>query len=186
MACAGRSRKPRTGSSAPSRPRRHPLLDEQRQSGEAPRRHRFKRTDGPSAGIGSLARGPRAVLCFRSLNPEPEGTTAEPGRASAAEGARDEPSGKLELTWTNKGKALLAGEDGRYQWVPRRDRRVAEVRLLRDAGECGQLKAGPRAGDNLLIRGDALHALTALNELPEFAREYQGKVKLCYIDPPFN
>lgn len=43
-----------------------------------------------------------------------------------------------------------------------------------------------RAKDNLLIRGDALNALTSLCELPEFAREYVGKVKLCYLDPPFN
>ena len=45
---------------------------------------------------------------------------------------------------------------------------------------------GARAKDNLLIRGDALNALTSLCELPEFAREYVGKVKLAYLDPPFN
>ena len=43
-----------------------------------------------------------------------------------------------------------------------------------------------RAADNLLIRGDALHTLTSLAKLPEFAREYLGKVKLAYLDPPFN
>ncbi|MFW6068103.1 MAG: site-specific DNA-methyltransferase [Chloroflexota bacterium] len=43
-----------------------------------------------------------------------------------------------------------------------------------------------RARDNLLIQGDALNALTSLIRLPEFAREYVGKVKLCYLDPPFN
>lgn len=43
-----------------------------------------------------------------------------------------------------------------------------------------------RARDNLLIRGDALNALTSLIELPEFAGEYVGKVKLAYLDPPFN
>jgi len=37
-----------------------------------------------------------------------------------------------------------------------------------------------------LIRGDALHVLNALISIPEFAREYVGKVKLVYIDPPFN
>ena len=45
---------------------------------------------------------------------------------------------------------------------------------------------GARARDNLLIRGDALNALHSLAELPEFAREYLGKVKLAYLDPPFN
>src|SRR5581483_10585811 len=40
--------------------------------------------------------------------------------------------------------------------------------------------------DNLLIRGDALNALTSLLELPEFAHEYAGQVKVAYLDPPFN
>lgn len=95
--------------------------------------------------------------------------------------------GKLELTWTNKHKCLLAHEDGGYEWVPPFDYRVAEVRLLRDAATFG--KVGPdssRARDNLLIRGDALHALTSLREIPEFSRAYAGKVKLVYLDPPFN
>jgi adenine-specific DNA-methyltransferase len=43
-----------------------------------------------------------------------------------------------------------------------------------------------RAGDNLLIRGDALNALRSLARLPEFAKHYLGKVKLAYLDPPFN
>jgi adenine-specific DNA-methyltransferase len=95
--------------------------------------------------------------------------------------------GRLELTWTNKDLALLAGEDGSYQWVKPTDHRVAEVRLLRDAGEVGDVHPdSERAQDNLLIRGDALNALEALNKLPEFAEELVGTVKLIYIDPPFN
>lgn len=43
-----------------------------------------------------------------------------------------EPSGKLELTWTNKHLRLLADENGGYTWVPPSDYRVAEVRLLHD------------------------------------------------------
>ena len=95
--------------------------------------------------------------------------------------------GRLELTWTNKPQRLLAEEDGSYQWVPPADYRVAEVRLLNDAATVGDTRSDrARARDNLLIRGDALNALTSLSELPEFAREYVGKVKLAYIDPPFN
>lgn len=95
--------------------------------------------------------------------------------------------GRLELTWTNKEKRLLAYEDGSYVWVPPSDYRVAEVRLLDDAGKVGEVRADKsRASDNLLFRGDALNALTSLAELPEFAREYVGKVKLAYLDPPFN
>ncbi len=93
--------------------------------------------------------------------------------------------GRLELTWTNKHLALLAHEDGSYEWVPPADYRVAEVRLLNDAGAVGDLKAR-RAANNLLVRGDALNALTSLSRLPEFAGDYLGKVKLAYLDPPFN
>jgi adenine-specific DNA-methyltransferase len=95
--------------------------------------------------------------------------------------------GRLELTWTNKPLRLLAHEDGSYEWVPPSDYRVAEVRLLHDAGAVGEVHADrDRAKDNLLIRGDALNALTSLIELPDFEREYVGKVKLAYLDPPFN
>jgi adenine-specific DNA-methyltransferase len=93
-------------------------------------------------------------------------------------------AGRLELTWTNKDKRLLAYEDGDYIWVEPSDYRVAEVRLLDDAGVAGEVnKDARRATDNLLIRGDALNALTTLTELPEFAREYVGKVKLAYLRP---
>jgi adenine-specific DNA-methyltransferase len=96
-----------------------------------------------------------------------------------------QPSGRLELTWTNKHLQLLAHEDGSYEWLDPSDYRVAEVRLLHDLGTVGQVSR-TRAVDNLLIRGDALHALTSLARLPEFSREYLGKVKLAYLDPPFN
>lgn len=95
--------------------------------------------------------------------------------------------GRLELTWTNKPLRLLAHEDGAYEWLSPSDYRVAEVRLLHDAGAVGEVHGKrDRAKDNLLIRGDALNALTSLIELPEFEREYVGKVKLVYLDPPFN
>jgi len=98
-----------------------------------------------------------------------------------------EPSGRLELTWTNKHLRLLADQEGGYQWVPPSDYRVAEVRLLHDVEEVGETRGErSRAQDNLLITGDALNALTSLCELPELAREYVGKVKLVYLDPPFN
>jgi adenine-specific DNA-methyltransferase len=96
-------------------------------------------------------------------------------------------SGTLELSWTNKHLRLLAEEDGAYQWVPPSDYRVAEVRLLDEAGTVGETQSrAERAKGNLLIRGDALNALTSLGELPEFADEFVGKVRLAYLDPPFN
>jgi len=96
-----------------------------------------------------------------------------------------DPKGRLELTWTNKSLRLLAHEDGSYEWVEPSDYRVAEVRLLHDVATIGGV-GKRRAADNLLIRGDALDALTSIARLPEFAREYLGKVKLVYLDPPFN
>ena len=93
--------------------------------------------------------------------------------------------GRLELTWTNKPLRLLSDERGRYEWVDPADYRVAEVRLLHDVGAVGATLE-PRAKNNLLIRGDSLNALTSLARLPEFARELLGRVKLAYLDPPFN
>jgi adenine-specific DNA-methyltransferase len=99
----------------------------------------------------------------------------------------DRYAGRLELTWTNKHLRLLAQEDGSYEWVSPSDYRIAEVRLLRDLVTVGVTHPDRvRATDNLLMRGDALNALTSLLELPEFAREYAGQVKLAYLDPPFN
>lgn len=93
----------------------------------------------------------------------------------------------MELTWTNKELRLLAHDDASYEWVPPADYRVAEVRLLHSAGEVGSTQTERnRAADNLLITGDALHGLTSLLELPEFAKRLAGKVQLAYLDPPFN
>lgn len=92
--------------------------------------------------------------------------------------------GRLELTWTNKDLSLLAHEDGSYEWVPPTDYRVAEVRLLREAGVVGDLD-GPH-GENLLVRGDALSALHSLSTIPSYADRYVGQVRLAYLDPPFN
>jgi len=84
--------------------------------------------------------------------------------------------GRLELTWTNKHLRLLAHDDGSYEWLDPSDYRVAEVRLLHDVDAVGEV-GRHRPADNLLIRGDALHALTSLSKLPAFAREYLGKIK---------
>ncbi|GAA1114473.1 hypothetical protein GCM10009582_09790 [Arthrobacter flavus] len=97
------------------------------------------------------------------------------------------PKGRLELTWTNKHMRLLSKLGGGYEWTTPGDYRTSEVRLLHDVETVGKVHGkNDRAQDNLLIRGDALHALTALGNLPEFSKEYTGKVKLAYLDPPFN
>jgi DNA modification methylase len=102
--------------------------------------------------------------------------------------------GRLELTWTDKDKALLSTGDGRYdyQFVDPADYRVSEVRLLDEVSRYSQEvpdDAGEQpepTSDNLLITGDAMHALDSLAKIPEYSDTYLGNVKLCYIDPPFN
>ncbi|WP_063046006.1 site-specific DNA-methyltransferase [Nocardia pseudovaccinii] len=91
---------------------------------------------------------------------------------------------RLTLTWMNQAKTLLSDGKGGYEWVERDDPRVTEVRLLDLAHTAGNAKGTP--ADNLLILGDAYDALRALNRIPEYSAQYRGKVKLVYIDPPFN
>ena len=62
--------------------------------------------------------------------------------------------------------------------------RVREVRLIDEVDRTGETTG--TAADNLLIRGDSIDALRALVHSPQYAAEYRGKVKLVYIDPPFN
>lgn len=104
-------------------------------------------------------------------------------------------TGRLELTWTDKDKALLSIADGRYDYtfVHPSDYRVSEVRLLHavetveGSPEQQQTAELPKATfDNLLISGDAMHVLDALAKVPDYADRYLGRVKLVYIDPPFN
>lgn len=67
---------------------------------------------------------------------------------------------KLELTWIGKGSE------------PAVEPRI----LLHDATK----DYGDPAADNMLIHGDNLLALKALEQ------EFAGKVKCIYIDPPYN
>jgi len=61
------------------------------------------------------------------------------------------------------------------------DYRVSEVRLLKEIE-----KFGDNSDDNLVICGDSSNALTSLIKIPEYRKKYVNKVKLIYIDPPFN
>jgi adenine-specific DNA-methyltransferase len=95
--------------------------------------------------------------------------------------------GRLTLSWVGKDQALLGTPVGGYRWVPRDDPRVTEVRLLHETDTVGEVRgATSTASGNLLIVGDSYDALHSLNRIPEYAGEYRGRVKLVYIDPPFN
>ena len=100
-------------------------------------------------------------------------------------------SGKLELNWVNKNKTLIVKdyEKGSYEWVDRNDYRVSEVRLLKEMEKFGEKNANSfiqNSADNLIICGDSLNALTSLTKIPKYRQKYVNKVKLIYIDPPFN
>lgn len=104
-------------------------------------------------------------------------------------------AGRLELTWTDKDKTLLSASDGTYDYtfVEPSDWRASEVRLLTvvehiDAPTPAEhpTSAPAPTDENLLITGDAMHVLDALAKIPDYADRYLGKVRLAYIDPPFN
>lgn len=108
---------------------------------------------------------------------------------------------RLELTWFNKDKALIPTEIGKYDysWVSPQDPRYCQTRPLVlgetvegvQAPKRDDAKYSARADlepttDNLLINGESGDVLEALTRVPELTDEYLGRVKLCYIDPPFN
>lgn len=90
---------------------------------------------------------------------------------------------RLELIWPNKDKVLLGLDgDGRPIWGTKAD---LEPRLLVQLESMGQTNSDNlddlyEQGDNLLIKGDNLLALKALE------RHFAGRIKCIYIDPPFN
>lgn len=96
--------------------------------------------------------------------------------------------GKLSIDWVGKGKSLRSGVEGQYgyEWADRSDPRVGEVRVLSTQRRIGESGGQFGATENLLVAGENLDVLRALNRTPELADKYMGKIKLCYIDPPFN
>lgn len=83
---------------------------------------------------------------------------------------------KLELQWSNKNKALyydLTTE--KYEWVDKKDPRVSEPRILVE-----KRLFGDKNYDNILIKGDNLLGLKTL------LQDYRNKIKLIFIDPPYN
>jgi adenine-specific DNA-methyltransferase len=83
---------------------------------------------------------------------------------------------KLKLSWYNKDKSLFYNLKKReYLWVDKKDPRVSEPRILLEKTTCGD-----KDTQNILIKGDNLLALKAL------LQDFRNKIKLIYIDPPFN
>lgn len=100
-----------------------------------------------------------------------------------------QPHGRLTLTWTGKDASLINTHDGGYEWVAQDDVRVNEVRRLLPQEHIEANVAEPTPGathENMLIVGDSSDALRSLMHHPDYSKKYRGKVKLVYIDPPFN
>jgi DNA modification methylase len=108
---------------------------------------------------------------------------------------------RLQLTWYNKDKALISTEAGKYgyKWVDPADPRYCETHTLvydeyvrgvqtpkKEEYEYSQQADLIPQDDNLLILGESGDVLKTLTRVPELADKYLGKVKLVYIDPPFN
>lgn len=107
----------------------------------------------------------------------------------------------LRITWTNKDKALIPTEKGKYgyTWVDPSDPRYCETHYLDYVDTVAGVQAEKEEGrtyseradlepqsDNLLILGESGDVLEALTRVPELREKYVGKVKCVYIDPPFN
>lgn len=97
-------------------------------------------------------------------------------------------STRLELVWPNKDRFLLVprDSDGKPVWVEPTHPAASEVRLSTFTDAVGTVNGADPYSDNLMFTGDSLDALRILSDVPEFRRTYRGKVKLVYIDPPFN
>lgn len=95
---------------------------------------------------------------------------------------------RLELTWPHKDEFLLVpkDDDGKPVWVSRDHPAAHEVRLTKQVQAVGEVAEADPYGDNTVFVGDSLDALRVMCEVPEYAERYRGKVKLVYIDPPFN
>lgn len=108
---------------------------------------------------------------------------------------------RLQLTWYNKDKALIPTEAGKYgyTWVDPSDPRYCETHTLimddyvqgTQSSKTDEFEYSERADltpqeENLMILGESGDVLEALTRVPELTEKYVGKVKLIYIDPPFN
>lgn len=108
---------------------------------------------------------------------------------------------RLQLTWYNKDQALIPTETGKYgyTWVDPSDPRYCETHTLivdeyvqgTQTPKTDEFAYSERADlqpqdENLLILGESGDVLEALARVPELAEKYVGKIKLIYIDPPFN
>lgn len=108
---------------------------------------------------------------------------------------------RLQLNWYNKDKVLVPVENGKYdyKWVSPSDISFCEVHPLQienritgvrkeknNSVSYSENSSLPPTDDNLMILGESEQALKSLIRIPKLRNKYLGKIKLIYIDPPFN
>jgi len=89
--------------------------------------------------------------------------------------------GKLELDWVDKGDIILTKFDEKGKTYPAsyRQGQIDDEELMPREFELIESVGDPKS-DNILIWGENLIALRSLE------KEFAGRIKLIYIDPPFN
>src|SRR3972149_6428026 len=89
--------------------------------------------------------------------------------------------GKLELDWVDKGDIILTkfDENGKTYPASYFQGQVSDEELMPRELELIQSVGDPKS-ENMLIWGENLIALRSLEN------EFAGRIKLIYIDPPFN
>lgn len=84
----------------------------------------------------------------------------------------------ISLSWNNKDRTLLASGGSSYSWVDPSCPQLREPPKSRFLGP-----DGPAPNGNILAIGDGLDALSALQGSKTVLAD---KIRLVYIDPPFN
>jgi len=89
--------------------------------------------------------------------------------------------GKLELDWVDKGDIILTKFDEKGKTYPASyfQGQVSDEELMPRELELVESVGDPKS-ENMLIWGENLIALRSLE------KEFTGRIKLIYIDPPFN
>lgn len=84
----------------------------------------------------------------------------------------------ISLSWENKDRMLMASGGSSYEWVDPSGHPLGKPHRIRCLGQ-----SQPSCTDNILAIGDGLDALWAIAEGTDALAE---KIRLVYIDPPFN
>jgi adenine-specific DNA-methyltransferase len=93
-------------------------------------------------------------------------------------------SADYELGWVNKDLVLVTSESGQYEWVDPTDwqrRYTYAIGLVESVGS-----RDASTLPNRLFQGDALDAVAAILRNDDYRSQYEGRVRLVYVDPPFN